>query len=85
MFHRLFYTCEEASLYTLKKEEGKVSLLTRFRLWMHTQVCHLCKIFHLQNDKLNEMVKSSQANKAIRASEEAKLKWKNELLSNKDA
>lgn len=83
MFHKLFYTCEEASLQSMKKDEGRVGLSTRFRLWMHTQVCHFCKIFHLQNQRLNKLVDESKARQHIVASDEAKNKWKTELSSNK--
>lgn len=83
MFHKLFCTCEEASLLSTMKEEGKVGISTRLRLWMHVQVCHFCKIFHLQNQRLNKLVNESKTRQSIVASAEIKNKWKSELISTK--
>lgn len=81
MFHKLFYTCEEASLHEVKREHGKVGLGTKLRLWMHRQMCAFCNLFHQQNQKLNRYVSESDAAQKIVATDEMKDRWRSELSS----
>lgn len=82
MFHKLFYTCEHASMVAVKKADGASSTLERIRLWVHIQVCEFCKIFELQNRKLNSLVDKEKSElKKVRANAEAKQRWKDALLN----
>lgn len=49
-------SCKEAVHFILKKEEGKLSLVERIRLWQHLAICSLCRVFSVQNKLINEML-----------------------------
>ena len=42
-------TCKKAVDFISKKEEGKLSVPQRFRLWQHLACCSLCRRFSAQN------------------------------------
>jgi hypothetical protein len=46
-------SCKEAVKSILKKEEGNLSLPERLSLWRHLAICSLCRIFSIQNKKIN--------------------------------
>lgn len=81
MFHKMFYTCEQASELSIKNEEGKASLGERLRLWVHIQVCGFCKTFAIQNQKLTSYVDEWKGKREMHASKEAKDRWRSELSS----
>lgn len=41
-------SCKEATLLSLKKEEGKLSIIERLKLRMHLNMCKVCEFFSLQ-------------------------------------
>ena len=54
--HKVIYTCEEATRYVVQKNEVKLSLMQRFRLWMHMQLCEACRRFQIQNDWIDQQL-----------------------------
>jgi hypothetical protein len=50
-------SCKEAVNFILKKEEGKLSFGQQLSLWRHLAICSLCRIFSIQNQKINEALK----------------------------
>lgn len=76
-------SCKEAVDYILKKEERKLSLLQRLSLWRHLAICSLCRIFSLQNDVVNEVMKQRQRT-VVPLSEEEKEKIIQNVLEKKD-
>ena len=57
LMHLVILDCEKASLLVLKKEEGKLSALERFQLWLHYKVCEPCPEFENQNEVINVNIK----------------------------
>jgi len=52
MMKYLMVNCKEATLLMAKKEEGKLSLIERWELSMHTSMCSYCKKFEKQISKI---------------------------------
>lgn len=44
----LMINCKEATFLMSKKEEGKLSLIEKFKLSIHTRMCAICKKFEQQ-------------------------------------
>lgn len=42
-------TCSQATEMMAKKEEGKISLIDRIRLWYHLFICILCRLYKKQD------------------------------------
>lgn len=80
LFHRLFYSCEDATRISVIAKESKPNLVTRFRLWMHRQACAFCKLFDEQIQIIDKNVHSlKDESKATHVDESTKQKWKTTL------
>jgi predicted anti-sigma-YlaC factor YlaD len=53
-------TCKKAVDLISKKEEGKLSVSQRFRLWKHLGECSLCRKFLAQNKLIAKAFKLQQ-------------------------
>jgi predicted anti-sigma-YlaC factor YlaD len=53
-------TCKKAVDLISKKEEGKLSISQRFRLWKHLAECSLCRRFASQNKLIAKAFKLQQ-------------------------
>jgi hypothetical protein len=53
IIHKTIYTCEEATRLIIKKDEEKLSILQRTKLWLHLAICSACKRFKVQNKWLD--------------------------------
>lgn len=42
-------SCKEASVLIIKKEEGKLAMGDRLRLFFHLMACDICKLFNKQS------------------------------------
>ncbi|MCL4549399.1 MAG: hypothetical protein M1495_12615 [Bacteroidetes bacterium] len=58
-------TCKEATLYISKKEENKLSVSERFKLFVHLLICKLCKFFYRQNQFLAVEMKRLHTNASL--------------------
>jgi hypothetical protein len=63
-------TCKEAVEFILRKEERKLSIIQRIKLWRHLTICSLCRIFSLQNKVMNEAMKHRRDKQVILSAEE---------------
>jgi hypothetical protein len=54
MMKYLMISCREATYLTAKKEEGKLSFLTKMKISMHTSMCSLCKSFEKQTSQIGK-------------------------------
>lgn len=80
IFHKLFFTCEEASMKAEMNEQKALSTTDKFRLWMHMQWCALCTLFSKQNQKLNSILNHNHTHlKEVKVDDQTKLKWKSAL------
>jgi hypothetical protein len=50
----LMVSCKEATFLMAKKEEGKLSLIEKMQLSVHTSMCSICKLFKKQDSKIRE-------------------------------
>lgn len=53
IMNKLVLSCEEATLYVIKKSEGKLGLIGRLQLSIHLAICKFCKAFDIQNELIN--------------------------------
>lgn len=49
MKKKLMITCNQATEMMAKKEEGKISLTNRVRLWYHLFICTMCRLYKKQD------------------------------------
>ncbi|MDP3666998.1 MAG: hypothetical protein Q8R50_09990 [Sediminibacterium sp.] len=54
MMRYFMVNCKEATYLMGKKEEGKLSIVERVKLSMHTSMCVFCKKFEKQTNKIAE-------------------------------
>ena len=65
LMNYLMINCKEATLLMAKKEEGKLSLLGRMKLSVHTSMCSLCKMFEKQMIKIAEESKQIESEDSL--------------------
>ena len=51
-FRKVVFNCKEATLLSIKKEEGKIDVIERLKLWYHLLYCDPCRRFIAQWKKL---------------------------------
>lgn len=61
LFKKTVFNCHQATLLSLKKEEGKISLFERVKLSYHLFYCTVCKRFVEQSHQINHIGKSVDA------------------------
>lgn len=54
MMKYLMVNCKEATFLMAKKEEGKLTLMEKMKLSMHTSMCSFCKKFEKQTSKIGK-------------------------------
>lgn len=52
MMKYLMISCSKATFLMSKKEEGKLSIIERIKLSLHTSMCSLCKKFEKQTSRI---------------------------------
>lgn len=60
LFRRIVYDCHEATLLSIKKDEGKITLRERVQLWYHLLACDPCRNFIKQSALINQAGKKLQ-------------------------
>ncbi len=55
MLRKVMYNCREATLLIVKREQGKISLFERFRLYYHLLHCGVCRSFQTQSMVINRL------------------------------
>ena len=68
----LMITCKEATLFISKKEEKKLSVSERFKLFIHLLICKFCKFFYRQNQFLAVEMKQLHTNAELSGSDKEK-------------
>ena len=58
LFKKTVFNCHQATLLSLKKEEGRITLFERVKLSYHLFYCTACKRFVEQSHKINRIGKS---------------------------
>ena len=69
-------TCKEATLSIVKKEEGKINLYDRFRLFIHLVICQFCKLFEKQNKLLSKSLFEQESKESLTDEEKAEIEKK---------
>ncbi len=87
LFHWLFLSCKEATLYMELKESNQLSLSQRLKLTVHLFICKYCKIYNKQRNFINKLINSSvnkeQNTPEPKQIEALKTSIKSELSKNK--
>lgn len=58
LFKKTVLDCKQATLLSLKKEEGKISIPERVKLFYHLLYCIYCRRFVKQSSIINQMGKA---------------------------
>ena len=66
-------SCKEAITFILKKEEGRLSLWNRLKLWRHLAICSLCRIFLSQNKLINKFVRKQNSQHQLSEAEKERI------------
>ena len=77
--HKVIYSCEDATKYMVQQNEMKLSLMQRFRLWMHIQMCDACRRFKIQNEWIDRQLANLLPNEEDHLSIEKKTQMDNTL------
>lgn len=73
---RIMITCKEATLSIVKKEEGKINLYDRFRLFVHLVICQFCKLFEKQSKLLSKSLFEQESKESLTDEEKAEIEKK---------
>jgi len=65
--------CREATFLMAKKEEGKLSIIERIKLAIHSSMCAVCKNFEKQTGRIGEESKHVHADDDLPVSTKAKI------------
>lgn len=57
LFHKIFLTCDEATIFIEKEKAGELSLLSRMRLKIHLLVCKWCEAYYHKVQFLDKVLK----------------------------
>lgn len=78
---KVFITCKEATYLHTQKQEGKLSYLQRFGLWLHLLYCNICRLFFKQIEAVENAGKSFGQSESRQLSSEAKNRMQQSLNS----
>ena len=67
MMKYLMLNCKEATLLMAKKEEGKLTMLGKMQLAMHTSMCSFCRKFEQQAKQIAKESKHVHAGESMSA------------------
>jgi hypothetical protein len=85
LYRKTVYNCKQATQLALKKEEGKISLTERVKLFYHLLYCFSCRQFVKQSSLINVAAKHAAEtefeNPTYQLSEEKKMAIQDELNS----
>jgi len=57
LFKKTVFNCKQATLLSIKKEEGKISIFERVKLFYHLLYCIYCRRFAKQSSIINHIGK----------------------------
>ncbi len=57
LFKKTVFNCKQATLLSLKKEEGKISFVENIKLNYHLLYCSYCRLFVAQSSMINDIGK----------------------------
>ncbi|GEM_PF-1790556 len=55
---KLFITCKEATLFSIKREEKSLPFSERIKLFLHLIICEFCRLFDRQHKFLSLQIKN---------------------------
>jgi hypothetical protein len=80
-FRKTVFNCKQATLLSIKKDEGKITPTERLKLWYHLLYCGPCNRFIAQWHKLTSLRKERGDVVVFKLSEEAKQRIDKNLSS----
>lgn len=60
LFKKTVYNCRQATLLSIKREEGNITVHERIKLWYHLLACDPCRNFIRQSAQINRAGKKLQ-------------------------
>ena len=67
-------SCKEASEFSTKKADGKLSFKQRFQLWFHLAMCKVCNAFAIQSDWIDKVSRKIKTEETFSYEEKVQLK-----------
>ncbi|OYW20332.1 MAG: hypothetical protein B7Z54_01420 [Sphingobacteriales bacterium 12-47-4] len=65
LVNKMMIHCHEATYFMAKKEEGKLSLVDKLKLSVHTSLCAACKKFEKQTTQIKEESRTIMASDSL--------------------
>lgn len=62
---KLFITCREATMFSIKKEERSLPFSERIKLFLHLIICEFCRLFDRQHIFLSLQIKNLHTNETL--------------------
>ncbi len=65
-------TCRQSTEWTIKKEQGKLSVKENLQMMSHLAICSLCRLFKSQNLFISQALSKNENGETFRLSAEDK-------------
>lgn len=84
MKHYLNISCKESSFLISKRQETKITIPERIKLFFHLRICNTCKLFKKQTDLILSVLSKEKNTDTVdnKLSEEAKNRMSKNLAAN---
>jgi len=65
MLNKMMITCESATIFVSQKEEHRLNLSNRIKLFFHLAMCKFCRLFENQNQFIIHQLKHTTSNASL--------------------
>ena len=72
---KLFITCREATMFSIKREERSLSFSERIKLFIHLLICEFCRLFDRQHKFISLQLKNLHAHETLTDLEKDKMQY----------
>jgi len=62
---KLFITCSEATMFSIKREEANLSFSERIKLFIHLLICEFCRLFDRQHKFISLQIKNLHSHETL--------------------
>ncbi len=72
---KLFITCKEATMFSIKREERSLPFSERIKLFIHLLICEFCRLFDRQHKFISLQLKNLHAHETLTDLEKDKMQY----------
>jgi hypothetical protein len=80
---KLFITCSEATMFSIKREERSLPFSERIKLFIHLLICEFCRLFDRQHKFISLQIKNLHTHEELTDLEKDKMQHLIESATNK--